>query len=91
MTNLVYFFTYDQATGQDALWKSDGTPGGTVEVTTATDSIYYAYELTDVGGKLYFSAYDQNLQQYQLWTSDGTPNGTVEVTPAMGNFTVLTN
>jgi ELWxxDGT repeat protein len=58
------------------LWKSDGTPAGTVEVAQLGDN--YPEYLTNVNGTLYFSAYDADDGQ-ELWKSDGTTYGTVRV------------
>lgn len=53
------------------LWKSDGTPNGTVLVKEdITPS-----NLANVGSTLFFSATD-GVHGYELWKSDGTPDGT---------------
>jgi len=58
----------------DMLWKSDGTPGGTVAVAPA----WYTSELEAVGSTVYFSHYDAAHGE-ELWKSDGTAAGTVRV------------
>lgn len=55
------------------IWKSDGTPNGTVLVKYVSAS-----ELTSANGSLFFDGSDV-LQGTGLWTSDGTPDGTVLV------------
>jgi ELWxxDGT repeat protein len=58
----------------DMLWKSDGTPGGTVAVKNAV----WAYELEAVGTTVYFWNYDPARGE-ELWKSNGTAAGTVLV------------
>jgi ELWxxDGT repeat protein len=63
------------------LWVSDGTNGGTKEVTqrnldrTANGEIN---NITEYGGKIYFDAEDENIGR-ELWVSDGTMEGTFMV------------
>jgi len=79
VSNGTMFFTADSGSTGFELWKSDGTPTGTVLVkdisTTVASSIS---SLTDVGGTLYFAA-DDGVNGKELWKSDGTPSGTVLV------------
>jgi MYXO-CTERM domain-containing protein len=60
--------------GTSGLWKSDGTPGGTVRVCPACASIYISH-LTTVGNNVFFSSGDFG-HAGELWVSDGTPAGT---------------
>lgn len=60
------------------LWKSDGTPGGTMMVkdiylgnTDGSDP----YDFNAINGILYFSAYN-NVSGRELWKSDGSTTGT---------------
>src|SRR5262249_36303539 len=82
------------------IWKSDGTPGGTVMVANlipGTGTTYVnPYDLTAVNNELFFVATD-GVHGIQLWKSDGTAAGTVQVTdigpppgnnPPPGNFQV---
>src|SRR5439155_1431091 len=65
-----------------ALWKSDGTPGGTVAVRSV---IANATPLR-VGNELFFAGYD-NIGGTELWKSDGTTSGTglaADVYPGAG-------
>jgi ELWxxDGT repeat protein len=80
-------FDGDAAVG---LFRTDGTPGGTVRVTTfPTDQFTAGGNLVVVGEALYFTV-TRNLQALttsQLWRSDGTETGTVKLRdfPAAGN------
>ena len=72
----VYFAaTCDDGTGRE-LWKSNGTPDGTVMVKDirpgASSNPQY---LTSIKGKIYFSAND-GVHGTELWVSDGTAAGT---------------
>ena len=75
----VFFVAEDLAHGFE-LWKTDGTPEGTVLVkdifpgSTGSSPFY----LTDVAGKLFFSAED-GVHGGELWMSDGTSAGTILV------------
>jgi ELWxxDGT repeat protein len=64
----------------DELWKSDGTPSGTVRVLDIRPNAdgSAARYLTNVNGTLYFRA-DDGSTGYELWKSDGTESGTVRV------------
>lgn len=62
------------------LWKSDGTPKGTVVVRdTANDPS----DMTVVGGRIYFTTNngneEDNATSAVLWTSDGTTAGTLKL------------
>ena len=58
------------------LWRSDATPAGTVQITTAPLPLS-AGNFTQVGNRLYFSTYSVGTGPSQVWESDGTPTGTV--------------
>src|SRR5262245_48576637 len=70
----------DGVTHGRELWKSDGTPGGTVLVKDIApgpdDGV--SGGLTAVGGTLFFTAND-SVNGIELWKSDGTVEGTVVV------------
>jgi ELWxxDGT repeat protein len=88
--NGTYFFSDDIS---HALYKSDGTPSGTVKVAAFSSS---PFDFVTVGNTLYFMAYDSS--GLGLWKSDGTTSGTVRFASAAtggpsfaGSFTVSGN
>jgi ELWxxDGT repeat protein len=84
------YFTFDVGTSlQSELWRTDGTPEGTVRVTTARVASLDPLPLGTVPGKLLFAGLDMgakpnfpNFQEVEpeLWVSDGTPAGTRQLT-----------
>ncbi len=72
---LLYMFLQTPA-GNFKLWKSDGTPGGTSQLNSATD-FRDVRDLTDVNGRLYFVSTVNNVTQ--LWRSIGTNGTTVSI------------
>jgi ELWxxDGT repeat protein len=81
--NGVYYFVAGMANSSDyGFWKSDGTPGGTTKIITATGirpqpSIRDKACIIPFGNKvlLIASNYYNNLN-FELWITDGTPAGT---------------
>jgi len=72
-TNLV--FLQEDSSRDQALWRSDGMPGGTLQLTPGGLEVRGA--LAVGAGRVYFSArYDQTSS---VWTSDGTPAGTLQL------------
>ena len=65
------YFSADDGTNGDELWKSDGTASGTVMVKDihSGSSSSSPYELAAVGNTLYFGANDGNGDE--LWKCDG--------------------
>ena len=61
------------------LWRSNGTPAGTVQVAPTQ----FAARLTAVGSRLFFTAWEP-ARGTELWTSDGTPAGTQLVADIRG-------
>ncbi len=89
--NGVLYFTASTADGGAALWKSDGTTGGTVSVTTFQPHYNPAYVGNLVGfqGKVYFVAGNLDAD-VELWSSDGTPAGTMIISPSFREAGPLT-
>ncbi|HXE51495.1 MAG TPA: ELWxxDGT repeat protein, partial [Tepidisphaeraceae bacterium] len=74
------YFTAGPTYGTDSLWTSDGTSGGTHQIT----SLNQMGALTATSSELYFSAQDSaNTSEVALWKSDGTAAGTDQV---LGGF-----
>jgi ELWxxDGT repeat protein len=77
-----FFFTAASEADGNELWKSDGTPGGTVMVKNigpgAASGIgeILSYQYTTSG--LYFAA-NNGTQGVELWQSNGTAEGTIMV------------
>lgn len=68
------YFTYlPPEQNQRSLWRTDGTPEGTIKLVTQSSGQLGA--LTPAGDRLYFFASDQ-AHGTELWMSDGTPAGT---------------
>jgi ELWxxDGT repeat protein len=69
-----YFVAGDVAGGtpRGALWRTDGTAAGTVQLTTGGTP---ATAPAVFNGKAYFASSDP-LHGVELWSSDGTPAGT---------------
>ena len=79
------YFSANDGTNGDELWKSDGTAAGTVMVKniragSSEDGPYSGDpgNMITVGTTVYFSAND-GTNGYELWKSDGTAGGTVMV------------
>ena len=83
--DLYYMTLYNYITGNQELWRSDGTTAGTYAVKTDIDGFYYT-NATAVNNSLYFINYDFNTGYFQLWETDGTVAGTHVVQPVSASF-----
>lgn len=90
-TNISYkglflFSATDGVKGQE-LWKSDGTPSGTVLLKDILSGPGDSYPLAFaiLNDTVYFSGRDYTSQE-QLWKTDGTTAGTVPVTNIPGGL-----
>ena len=72
----IFFATKDKANGR-ALWKTDGTPEGTVLVKDINPRMWDSFGSNAISfkGRLLFFAYDGSPLS-RLWTSNGTTSGT---------------
>jgi ELWxxDGT repeat protein len=91
------FFTAQQDSSGDELWKTDGTTAGTVLVKDINPGAASSNptDLVNVGNVIFFAAND-GTDGTELWKTDGTAAGTVmvkDIVPGSGssNPTNLTN
>ncbi len=82
--SLLYFRALDATGNSQALWKSDGTTAGTMQVIPAS-TVQQPDNFTVVGDTLYFSAFQEDSGQ-ELWRSDGTAAGTAMVSDLYPGF-----
>jgi ELWxxDGT repeat protein len=61
-----------------ALWRTDGTLGGTTRILDAGMFLPDRFTMGESGGHLYFTVRGA-AGAFELWKSDGTPDGTVRV------------
>ncbi len=72
------FFTIRNENGP-AIWKSDGSEPGTLEVWR-TNNFMVPKELTAARGTLFFTGEHSNYSvQRELWRTDGTRTGTIQI------------
>ncbi len=90
--NGTLFFPANDGTHGRELWRSDGTPEGTVRVkhfNVAAGEAYFS-QLTSVNGRLFFVSNDE-ADARGLWTSDGTEAGTAFLTALQPFFLTPAN
>jgi ELWxxDGT repeat protein len=86
----LFFIADDGTGGSRQLWKSDGTPEGTVKVSNTVQFYYDLYTYNNQGGTAFFEAVGSTLYftalhrstpslQTSLWKTDGTSAGTIEI------------
>ena len=83
------YYSGPSATDGLVVWRSDGTPAGTIEAadpspnTSNSFDAAHAYNITDVNGVAYFLSADTFNSTPgptgALWRTDGTPAGTVRI------------
>jgi hypothetical protein len=76
------FTTYDISTGQQSLFVTNGTTGGTAQVGAATLNGQSIFHLTAAGDQLYFSGYDPTSGVSTLWRLDANSTEPVPVLTA---------
>ena len=86
---LTLFFIYEDGIHGTELWKSDGTPQGTMMVKDICPGPVSSRptNLMALGSVLMFSA-DDGVHGMELWKSDGTETGTVmvkDINPGSGS------
>ncbi len=86
----LFFFANDGINGRE-VWKTNGTPAGTVLVknldNAGTSSYFETNTVFSVGNKIAFMAASAPEEAYEMWLSDGTSLGTVlikNVNPGLG-------
>jgi ELWxxDGT repeat protein len=85
----LFFCAYDLEAGEE-LWKSNGSPAGTVRVKDILPGRGSSFPqgFASMGGNLYFVA-DDGVHGFQLWKSNGTDEGTVMVKDFGGDTSAL--
>jgi large repetitive protein len=76
MGNGLFYCSLHRGTRGDALWRSDGTPEGTVMLSDYRADIEFTNieTMRFIDGVLYYTL--RSLDVYELWRSDGTREGT---------------
>lgn len=86
----IWFFNGTDHRGAE-LWKTDGTPEGTVivkDLNPGAAGINIA-EIVALGNTVYFTARFYNQNTLRLFKSDGTENGTVEIPLSSGTQSLV--
>jgi len=76
---IIFGFTTEFIAEKSQIWKSDGTPEGTVELfnpdPTGSPNNYGNFNFQLLGDYFYFTAFSPEYG-YEIWRSDGTRQGT---------------
>ena len=74
------YFAADDGSGDVELWKSDGTPEGTVRIADLQEGIQGSLpeDFVAIDGRVLFTAYTREFGR-ELWSTDGTEVGTMMV------------
>ena len=75
MNDRLYFGLDDGSDDSQDLWTSDGTSGGTRQLSAVVDGFSQIQDLLSLGGELLFRVND-STNQYELWQSNGGTDGT---------------
>ncbi len=78
--NGVLYFAGTDAAGTSALWRSDGTSGGTYRVSTGSPAGEGGapFQIAATASRIFFDGFDAAAGE-ELWISDGTQAGTHRV------------
>ena len=81
----VVLFSVENASNQSGLWTTNGTAGGTQELTGIVGAAtgFNPFDFTVFNGKALFNGVD-TAGNLGLWTTDGTVAGTKELTGIAG-------
>lgn len=71
LNNEVYF-RGNSSSGKKGLYKTDGTPAGTVLVKDFTGTPFYFYGIVATNNLVYFYGRNNSSASYELWRTDGT-------------------
>jgi ELWxxDGT repeat protein len=78
-TGILLYGTSDPTTGNDQLWKTDGTPSSISKIVEFVDgdttNFYSIYGITEAFGGIFFLG-NTAATGVEPWFSDGTPTGT---------------
>jgi ELWxxDGT repeat protein len=70
------YFTLPEAKGNATLFRTDGTPDGTIRVTPITLDVMQDIKMAPYGQHLLFVARAEGSNTNRFWISNGTPRGT---------------
>jgi len=81
------YFSEQTAGGADGIWKTDGTPAGTIKLVDVLIE-YPRVQLADVNGMVYIAV---GNEKSELWKTNGTPGGTKLVRDNLPEVSDLTS